>query len=71
MTETKINRDLTVTEVAAEMGVTRQSVYALIRAGLLHSYGATDGTQGTRITRADLDDFKRSGGSKRDHNNVA
>ena len=53
-------RDLTVRQVAAELGTSKHRVYEAIHAGVLHAYALTPNT--TRITRADLDAFKRSGG---------
>lgn len=53
-------RDLTVMEVARELGTTKHRVYEAIHAGVLHAYALTPNT--TRITRHDLDAFKRSGG---------
>lgn len=53
-------RDLTVMEVARELGMSKHSIYRAIRLGHLHAYAVTPNT--TRITRADLEAFKASGG---------
>lgn len=54
--------DLTPDEVASELGLHRESVYRLLRAGVLPGYKA--GLRHWRTTRADLDVFKAKGGAK-------
>ena len=54
--------DLTPDEVASELGLHRETVYRLLRAGMLPGYKA--GLRRWRTTREELDSFKASSGAK-------
>ncbi|MGI4788811.1 MAG: helix-turn-helix domain-containing protein [Janthinobacterium lividum] len=51
--------DLTPEEVAAELGLHRESVYRLLRAGVLPGYKV--GLRQWRIPRAELQAYKEAG----------
>ena len=55
--------DLTPDDIALELGLHRESVYRLLRAGVIPGYKA--GLRHWRTTREELDTFKASGGAKR------
>lgn len=55
--------DLTVKEVAAELGLAENTVRRLLSSGLMPSYRADQ--KSYRITREQLDSFKAAGGVKR------
>lgn len=55
--------DLTPDDIALELGLHRESVYRLLRAGVIPGYKA--GLRHWRTTRAELDAFKADGGAKR------
>ena len=54
--------DLTVKQVALELGLAIDTVQRLLRSGALPGYRADQ--KSWRVTRAQLDDFKKSGGVK-------
>ena len=54
--------DLTPDEVAAELGLHRESVYRLLREGVLPGYKA--GLRQWRTPRAELDAYKKAGGAR-------
>ncbi len=55
--------DMTVAEVAAELGLAVNTVRRLLNAGEMPGYRAN--LKSWRVTRQQLDDFKQSGGVKR------
>ncbi len=56
------NRDLTVDDICAELGLHGNTVRRLIRTGVIPAYRA--GLKSWRVTRLQLDEFKASGGAR-------
>ena len=56
-------RDLTVREVAAELGIAYDTVRRIIQRGDLRAYHADQ--RNLRVTREALDEYKSAGGARR------
>lgn len=60
--KTMSTKDLSVEDVSAELALHENTVRRLINLGVIPAYRA--GLRAFRVTRAALDEFKRSGGPR-------
>jgi len=60
--ETKIQRDLSPSEIASRLGVSRSSVYTLVRLGYLPRFTKLPGLRRVTLPESALDEYRKRAG---------